>query len=169
MSIAILVWHVFLGIGAILGFVSTGFLVVDRLFRYRPIVSISAVRGMSGGDHPTPVLHVKNVAPFDVLIERFVFEPPHLGVSANFETRAIVDVLTGADVPILLEAEAQRDLVIIVLDRANRRPDEHIRITVEWRRGISTWQRQWPVRVRTSIADIELREGAAMNGPRPRP
>jgi hypothetical protein len=46
MSGAIEVWHVFTGVGALLGFVSTGFLICDRLLRYRPIISVTAVRGL---------------------------------------------------------------------------------------------------------------------------
>lgn len=163
MSEAIQAWQVIAAIGAGLGIVNTAFLVFDRLFRHRPIISVSAVRGMGGGGHATPVLRVKNVAPFDIVIERFVAEPQHLAISASQENRAILDVLTGADVPILLEPLEQRQLVIIVQDRANRREDEQIKITVNWRRGVSTWLRQWPVTARTSVADIELRERAAMN------
>jgi hypothetical protein len=153
-------WHILAAIGAALGIVNTGFLVFDRLFRHRPIVSISAVQG---GGHARPVLRVKNVAPFDIVIERFVVEPEHLGISASQEIRAIIEGIIGADVPILLEPLQQRQLAIIVQDRANLRQDEQIKITIEWRRGVSTWLRQCPIIVRTSLADIELRERAAMN------
>ena len=37
-------WHVFTGVGALLGFISTLFLIYDRLLRYRPVASIKAVR-----------------------------------------------------------------------------------------------------------------------------
>ena len=62
---AIQVWYVFTGVGALLGFMSTAFLVYDRLIRYRPIASLSAVRGLGGtsASHATPTLHIKNVAP----------------------------------------------------------------------------------------------------------
>jgi hypothetical protein len=84
MSGAIQVWHVFTGIGALLGFVSTGFLVYDRLLRYRPILSIAAVRGLDGiSQHADPMLRVKNVAPFDLLVDRFEVKPPHCGIASG--------------------------------------------------------------------------------------
>ena len=131
-------WHLFTGLGAGLAILNTAFLIFDRLFRYRPIVSVTAERGMGGGGHAVPTLRLKNVAPFDVVVERFTVKPPHLAVSANTEIRGILDAVTRTDVPILLGPEEERHLVVVVRDRANLRANEAIVITVEWRRGLST-------------------------------
>jgi hypothetical protein len=166
MSIAILVWHAFLGLGALLGFVSTGFLVYDRLLRYRPIISVTAVRGMDGiSRQAEPTLRVKNVAPFDLLVERFEVKPPYCGVAPSDDMKHVVEAASGSDIPILLAPFEERELglVITVTDRTKVKEDEHINIRMYWRRSIAPWVPQWPVSVRTSLADIELRQKAAMN------
>jgi hypothetical protein len=159
-------WHLFTALATVLGVGNTAFLIFDRLFRYRPVASVSAARGWSGGGDATPYLRVKNMAPFDIVVERFSVYPPHLVISANSEIRAMVDALVRSDVPIILGPEEERRLVLVIRDRANRSERQPIDIVIEWRRGRSTWLRQMPVTVRTSIEDIELRERAALNNAR---
>jgi hypothetical protein len=157
------VWHVVIGIGALLGFVNTGFLIYDWLLRYRPIVSLSAVKGpgSTSASHVKPTLHIKNVAPFHILIERFAVKPPYCSIAL---TRGIRDTLiTESDTPILLAPSEDRELVIIRKDSSDARKDEQIKITVRWRRGRARWLPKCPVSVRTSLDDIELRQKAAMN------
>jgi hypothetical protein len=157
-------WHWFTGFGALLAVLNTAFLIFDRLLRFRPIVSVAAVRGVSGESHVTPVLRVKNAAPHDILvIERFSVTPGHLTISANSEIGAIVDALTNTDVPILLGPEMERQLIIGIGDRTRVAVDQRITIQAHWRRGVSRWFPQWPVSVRTSLRDIELRQRGAAN------
>jgi hypothetical protein len=161
MSGAILVWHGFLGMGALLGFISTGFLVYDRLLRYRPIISATAVRGMDGiSQQAEPTLRVRNLAPFDLLIERFKVKPPYCGVAPSNNMKHVMEAVSGSDVPILLAPleERELELVITVRDRTKVKDDEHIKITMYWRRSIAPWVPQWPVSMRTSLGDIELRQ-----------
>jgi hypothetical protein len=165
-SDAILAWSVITGIGGLLGFASTGFLIYDRLLRYRPIVSVTAVRGLDGiSQQAEPTLRVRNVAPFDLLIERFEVKPPYCGIASGSGIRDILEAVSGSDIPILLAPFEERELalVITVRDRSTVKDDEHIEITMYWRRSIAPWVPQWPVSVRTSLADIELRQKAAMN------
>jgi hypothetical protein len=159
-------WHWFTGFGACLAVLNTLFLIFDRIFRYRPIISITAKPSMSGGVDANPYLRVKNIAPFDIVIERFLVEPPHCNVSANSEIRGIYDAITGTDVPILLGPKQERELVLIIRDRPKIRSDQTIKITIEWRRGQATWLRQCPVWIKTSLDDIDLRIRAAMNSRR---
>jgi hypothetical protein len=156
-------WQLFTGLGAALGFVSTAFLVFDRLLRYRPVATITAERDM--GD-ATPALRIKNTAPFDILIERFRVSPKgSCTVSASHERRAMMDVLTGSDVPIILGPNEERHLVIVT-DRSKCPNDQAIEFSIPWRRGKESWLWQWPATVRTSFDDIDLRIRAAMNSPR---
>jgi hypothetical protein len=112
MSIVILLWHVFLGLGGLLGFVSTGFLVYDRLLPYRPIASLNAVLGFghTSQSHASPTLHVKNAAPFHILIERFTVSPPYCTVAPSVEFDGTVDVMSGTDTrPRCTQAMCDRD------------------------------------------------------------
>lgn len=165
-----MIWHLFTAVATILSIANTIFLIVDRacsgIGRSRPYWRR---RGWSGGGTATPYLRVKNMAPFDIVVERLSVYPPHLVISANNEIRAMVDALVRSDVPIILGPGEERHLVLVVRDRENRCANEPIDIVVEWRRGRSTWLRQMPVTIRTSIEDIELRERAALNSPRPAP
>jgi len=154
------------GIGGLLGFVSTWLIIYDRLFRYRPTASVTAVRGMDGiSQHADPILRVKNVAPFDLLIERFDVNPPYCGIASGTKLRDILKTASGLDVPILLAPLEERELLLVITvgDRTKVKDDEPIDITMHWRRSIARWVTQRPVSVRTSLADIELRQKAAMN------
>jgi hypothetical protein len=51
----------------------------------------------------------------------------------------------------------------MVANGPTRAKTERIDIIIHWRRDASTGPFRWPVRVRTSLADIELRQQAAMN------
>jgi hypothetical protein len=160
-------WQWFTGFGAALGFVSTAFLIFDRLFRYRPIATITAARSEMGSAPAMPRLRVKNTAPFDILIERFTVVPAgSCTISASQETRALIDVLTRSDVPIILTPNEERQLVVVLGDRSEFSSNQVIKFTVQWRRGRESWLWQWPARVRTSFDDIDLRIRAAMNSPR---
>jgi hypothetical protein len=161
-----LAWSVITGIGGLLGFVSTAFLVYDRLLRYRPTVSVTAVRGLDGvSQQAEPILRVKNVAPFDLLIERFEVEPPYCGIASGDKLRDILKTVSRLEIPILLAPFEERELLLLitVTDRSTVNDDDHIKIIMHWRRSIAPWVPQWPVSVRTSLADIELRQKAAMN------
>ena len=159
-------YYWFTGVGACLAIFNTLFLIFDRLFRYRPVASITAVRGMGGGSHATPVLRIKNTAPFDIVVERFSVDPPYYAVSANSEIRAMVDIMIGADVPILLSPNEERQLVLIPRVQESAPTDRSVVFRIEWRRGYSIWFRQCPVWVRSSLDDIDLRISAAMNSHR---
>jgi hypothetical protein len=165
MSIAILVWHMILGLGSLLGFASALFLVYDRLIRYRPIASLNAVLGFgdTSPSHASPTLHVKNTAPFHILVERFTVSPPYWSVAPSVELDGMTDVISGADTPILLAPFEDRDLLLVMRDQSGARSDQRIDITIHWRRGSARRLRQWPIRMRTSLDDIELRKIAALN------
>jgi hypothetical protein len=160
-------WHVFTGIGSALGIVNTVFLIYDRLLRYRPIVSLGARRGLGGTSlsHATPTLNVKNIAPFHIVIERFNVSSNYYSVAPSSEVRGMAKVLMGADTPVLLAPAEERQLVII--QRGDAPPDEKIVIKLHWRgSGAASWLPHRPVLVRTSSADIKLRQEAAMNAER---
>ena len=158
-------WHVFTGVGALLGFISTLFLIYDRLLRYRPVASIKAVRDKATlPAQVPPVLRIRNVAPFHLLVERFVVKPPYFRIMPNFfpvkGTKSLV--IYGAGTPILLAPNEERDLAMVPHGPTIAKT-ERIDIIIHGRRDASTGPFQWPVRVRTSLADIELRQQAAMN------
>ncbi len=161
------IWQWVTGLGGLLGFANTAFLVFDRLFRYRPIVSVTAVRppGVEG-EQPSLKLRVKNVAPFDIVVERFIVEPEVFSIAAGNSIRAIAEVLTGSDVPIILSPDSERLLVMVTRDRSKFLDSQIVKITTEWRRGQATWLRQVRVVTKTSLNDTDLRLQAAANSPR---
>jgi hypothetical protein len=166
MSVASLTWNVITDVGSLLGFASTGFLIYDRLLRHRPIVSVTAVRGLDGvSQHADPMLRVRNVAPFDLLIERFEVKPPYCGIASGSKLRDVLKTSSGLDIPILLAPLEERVLLLVITvgDRTKVNEHETINITMHWRRSIAPRVPQWPVSVRTSLADIELRQKAGMN------
>ena len=92
------------------------------------------VRGMDGiSQHADPFLRVKNVAPFDLLIERFEVKPSYCGIASGSDIKNILKAASGSDVPILLAPLEERELllVITVRDRSKVKDDEKARRVFE--------------------------------------
>jgi hypothetical protein len=145
------VLDLFTKVGALLGFISAGFLIYDRLFRYRPVVSIKTVRGKATlpGQVP-PNLHIRNVAPFHLLIERFVVTPRAFEITPDFYPVKPGTTLAtyGAGRPILLAPNEERDLAMVATSASVRGTPKTARIdiAIHWRRDVSTGLLTWPVR-----------------------
>lgn len=163
-DVDVMIWIIFTTIGAFVAFGNAAFLLWDRMLRYRPIVSVTTrLLGESYGD-PYPALRLKNIAPFDIVIERFVIVPQDACyVSAGHSTLQLATAITNQDVPIILPPGAERVLPLVVGHRDQHAPTATIKIVVEWRRAQSVWLRQCPVTVRTSFEDMDLRVAAAKN------
>lgn len=165
MTFALEAWHIVTGIGGLLGFISAGILLYDRLLRHRPVAWIKTARDNVTlmPEQVPPKLCIRNAAPFHLLVERFVVTPPYFDIMPNFfPVKEGMSLVTyGTDTPILLEPNEERDMAIVF----KRQPDsqtERINITIHWR-AASAGLLNLPVRVRTSLADIKLRQRAAMN------
>lgn len=87
------------------------------------------------------------------------------GIASGSKLRDVLKAACGSDIPILLAPFEERklELIITVRDRTKVNDDDHINIKMHWRRSVSPRIPQWPVSVRTSLADIERRQKAAMN------
>jgi hypothetical protein len=70
-------------------------------------------------------------------------------------------VTYGPDTPILVAPNEERDMAMVAREPAIAKT-KRIYIIIHWRRHASRLP-QRPVRVRTTLADIELRQQAAMN------
>jgi hypothetical protein len=131
----VFVLDVFTRIGALLGFISTIILVYDRLVRYRPVASIEAVRDKATMSMPgqiPPILHIRNVAPFHLLVERFVVEPSYFRIMPNlFPVTGNRSLVTyGSGTPILLAPNEERDMAMVASGGRAIAKTERIKLTI---------------------------------------
>ena len=154
--------EVFQTLGALVGFLTGAFTVYDRLLRYRPFVSIYADLQDSNA---WPYLRVTNAAPFDVFVNQIEIDPPLIALSQQTSEQAMADVLTA--VPITAVIKVGDDAIFHIIQApsatdAEKRPAERIKISVSWRRSLSSSIRPIPATIYTSIDDLEERKRAAI-------
>jgi hypothetical protein len=160
-------WELLKTIGALSGLATALFTLFDRFLRFQPLVSVTAQLGLTSSN-ATPLLRIRNVAPFDILVEKIEIEPTLIGLSQQQTIRAMVDVLTGDRITVLLGPSDEQLLYIILLDPSPRHLDAstRIKITVWWRRSETLWLRPAPTWIHTSLVDIDERTRAAVRAGR---
>jgi hypothetical protein len=149
-------------LGATFGFLATGLAVWDRIFRYRPIMSITAEPHLGGAD-PNPLLRIKNPAPFDLMIDRVVSSSPYYRVDGADTMVGVISGAMGVLLPILLAPQEQRFLRIAentINGVAGKDVEGSIRFTVYWTRSDHPLLTPFPAWLWTSGADIERRKVA---------
>jgi hypothetical protein len=148
-------------LGATLGFVATGLALWDRMFRYRPSVSITAQHNHGSG---RVLLRVKNQAPYDIIIERIDSTSPHYRVDSADSLLGIIHGVVGSISPVLLAPDEERSLRISENEIAGVKAENssgRVRFEVQWTRGDHPFLRPPSVRLWTSPEDIERRKHAA--------
>jgi hypothetical protein len=146
--------------GATFGFLATALAVWDRFFRYRPILSITAEPHLGGTD-PSPLLRIKNPAPFDLMIDRVVSSSPYYRVDSVATLMGTISGAMGVVLPILLAPQEERLLRIAentIHGVAGKDVAGSIRFTVYWVRSDHPLLSPFPARLWTSGADIERRK-----------
>jgi hypothetical protein len=108
---------------------------------------------------------VTNAAPFDVFVNQIEIDPPLIALSQQTSEQAMADVLTGA--PITAVIKVGDDAIFHIIQApsatdAEKRSAERIKISVSWRRSLSSSIRPIPATIYTSIDDIEERKRAAI-------
>jgi hypothetical protein len=150
-------------IGATLGFVSTAIAIWDRLFRYRPSISITT-EIHSGGTRPSIRLRIKNQAPYDIIIEKIWSSSPYYRIDSANTLRATLMGAYGDPGPILLAPEEERFLRIAeneINGKTASDLDLRVRFRVDWTRGDHPLFRPCPVFLWSSGRDIERRRRAS--------
>lgn len=143
-------------LGATLGFVSAAFAVWDRMFRYRPSVSLTTESLPA-----SPQLRIKNQAPFDVIIEEISFSISNYKVLAANTIRGAVFSALDKTPSILLAPGEERKLAVVERNIEELADDLRFKITVKWTRGDHPFLRPAPVSLWSSPRDIAMRKTAA--------
>jgi hypothetical protein len=160
-------WEFLKTVGALSGLATALFTLFDRFLRFRPLVSVTAQLGLVDSN-ASPLLRIKNVAPFDILVETIQIEPKLIGLSLQTTALAMVDAITGDRTSVLLGPGEEHLLHIILLDPVPRQldPSARIAISVYWRRSETVWLRPVPSWVHTSLGDIQERTRAVLRAGR---
>jgi hypothetical protein len=147
-------------IGAGLGFVSTAIVIWDRMFRYRPSISLAAV--WRGGEGRVQ-LRIKNQAPYDIVVERIWCSSRHYAVNSADTVLGSVLASVSSNAPVLLAPGEERLLRVAEIEIDRKAPSEVGRLVfcVQWTRGDHPLLRPCPVWVWSSFKDIMRRKRAA--------
>jgi hypothetical protein len=144
-------------LGATFGFVSGGFAIWDRMFRYRPSVSLTTESLPA-----RPQLRIKNQAPFDIIIEEiFCSLPKHYRVLAADTVHAAVFDALDRHPPVLLAPGEERRLAIVERNTSELADDLRFKFKVTWTRGDHPFFRPAAVSLWSSPKDIANRQQAA--------
>ena len=148
-------------IGGILGIATTAFIVIDRVFRGRPIFALHAVARVPGDNYL--FLRVKNVLDEDVVIENWAISPAILGLSTDTSVRAIAGAVLGTISTAILPPLGELKLVLLVLGEATDRKTETVTISADWNTTRHPWLFRRCVKIKVTVARLEELKGARTN------
>ena len=104
-------------VGGIFGIATAGFIVIDRVWRNRPIFALHAKPRVPGDNYL--FLRVKNVLDEDVVIENWSISPGLVGLSTDTSVRALAGAMLH-DVPAtILPPLEELKFHLMILDRAD--------------------------------------------------
>jgi hypothetical protein len=151
--------------GAMVGFLTGVYTMLDRFMKGRPIAYLVA-----SGPVTNSILHlrVKNIGQEDVVLRRFSSVPRHYRIAKNHSSKAIVEAELSDTFGAVLQPGEQMDFPAFpsqagrVAVRNSRRP---FAIVISWRKATCTWLPQIPVRLFTSMHTIEQLKSAYRTPP----
>lgn len=143
-----------LNVGSIVGLLTGIYTLWDRLLRHRPSAWIW-VAGTSSNF--LTYVHVKNVAPMDIIILDISARPKRMEIAAGHSVKQIAGAITQAPAFTVMNAGQEKDFPFFDSPRqtGTQSHDGRIYFAIHWRRASSTWLPQFPVWVLTSSRDIE--------------
>jgi hypothetical protein len=150
-------------IGATLGFVSAALAIWDRLFRYRPSISITT-EIHAGGTEPSVKLRVKNQAPYDIIIEKISSSTPYYRVDSANTLRGTLLGAAGWETSVLLAPGEERFLRIAENEKGGKTACDlglRVKFRVDWTRGDHPFLRPCPVFLWSSAQDMKRRKRAS--------
>jgi hypothetical protein len=143
--------------GGIVGLATGAFVLVDRLFRHRPIAFIV----LKGNKHnPLRYVRVKNVGAVDAIVIDIKARPAFFEISTGHSVREIANAIVEVPAVSILEPAQERDFPFF---ENPKRPEEktyegQILFTVHWRKASCTWLKQVPKFISTTAYDLRKME-----------
>jgi hypothetical protein len=140
--------------GGIVGLATGTFVLVDRLFRLRPVAFIV----VKGNKHnPLRYVRVKNVGVVDAIVIDIKARPAFFEISTGHSVREIASAIAEVPAVSILEPGQQWDFPFF---ENPKRPEEKsyegkIRFTIHWRKASCTWLKQVPKFVSTTVNDLK--------------
>jgi hypothetical protein len=147
-------------VGSIIGTLTGFFVLIDRLFRRRPVAFVVVAGTSRHNAHR--YIRVKNVGATDIIVRDISARPRTFEISKGHSVRAIAKAITDVPAVSILEPDQVRDFPFF---QNPKRSDKEayvgkICFAVHWRKASSTWLWQIPTFVRTSMNDLEELESA---------
>lgn len=151
-------------IGGVVGLISAGFVLMDRYYKGRPVVSLTT-RQENGGTKVC--LRIKNTTAYDIAVlgnkvtRGWLFLPAKVYfLTDSISKRALPAAQRGKPPQFMLKPDEVKELTINPEYENNRALEDtepgRVDFWIQWRRGNATWLPQIPLPVCTSTATVGL-------------
>lgn len=159
-------------VGSFCGLFAFGFSAFERLFKGRPIASVSSKQN---GQGLSPSIRITNISHYDIAVLGIKVKPDVYRIALSDTPKDLLRASFGQSVEFILPPGAAREVFLARgPTQARPRPEggysldgiknQRLRITIFWRRGNITWLPQIPVWVWTSTSFIIERSKEQSDG-----
>jgi hypothetical protein len=139
-------------VGAFVGLITGVFVVIDRIFRHRPIVYLRP-------DHDPDYLMivVRNIAKEAIIIKSITCDPPSMLVGYGLEIEHMVEAAADKKFSTVIEPASEKAFVWMSKPEWDKEAgNKKTVITIHWAFTRSRWLVQFPVRVRNTVDFLKM-------------